>query len=211
MVRKSKEEALETRNLILDTAELVFLEKGVSGSTLNDIAKAAGLTRGAIYWHFKNKADLFDAMMKRVTLPMEEFVQKSEDNSLSDPLAYVCESALRVMRSLALEARTQRVFEITMLKLELVGDLQTLRERRLQSRQGCISNIEAGFANAIRKGQLPAHLNARMAAIGLHSLIDGMIVNYVLAPGSFDLIQQAEFAVGAYVTGLRASEVWISP
>lgn len=205
MVRKSKEEALETRNLILDTAELVFLEKGVSGSTLNDIAKAAGLTRGAIYWHFKNKADLFDAMMKRVTLPMEEFVQKSEDASLTDPLAYVCESAMRVMRSLALEARTQRVFEITMLKLELVGDLQPLRERRLQSRQGCISNIEAGFANAIRKGQLPKNLNPRMAAIGLHSMIDGMIVNYVLAPESFELIPQAEFAIASFVEGLRIS------
>ncbi|WP_291742772.1 TetR family transcriptional regulator, partial [Limnobacter sp. UBA1615] len=69
MVRKTKEEAQETRNLILDTAEAVFSEKGVSRTTLNDIAKAADLTRGAIYWHFKNKADLFDAMFQRAILP----------------------------------------------------------------------------------------------------------------------------------------------
>ena len=74
MVRKTKEEAQETRNLILDTAEAVFSEKGVSRTTLNDIAKAADLTRGAIYWHFKNKADLFDAMLQRVILPMDEFI-----------------------------------------------------------------------------------------------------------------------------------------
>ena len=74
VVRKTKEEAQETRNLILDTAETVFSEKGVSRTTLNDIAKAADLTRGAIYWHFKNKADLFDAMLQRVILPMDEFL-----------------------------------------------------------------------------------------------------------------------------------------
>jgi TetR/AcrR family acrAB operon transcriptional repressor len=59
MVRRTKEEAQATRKLILDTAEVVFHERGVSRSTLNDIAQAAGLTRGAIYWHFKDKADLF--------------------------------------------------------------------------------------------------------------------------------------------------------
>lgn len=202
MVRKSKEEALETRNQILDAAEDIFLLKGVSGATLNDIAKLAGLTRGAIYWHFKNKLDLFDAMMKRVTLPMEEFVGRSDDEQLEDPLAHVRASALNVMRSLALELRTRKVFEITLLKLELVDELLPLRERRLQSRSGCISKIEAGFYNAVRKGQLPAQVNARQAAVGLHALIDGLIVNWVLNPEAFELMPQAEFAVDCYLAGL---------
>ena len=77
MVRRTKEEALETRNLLLDVAERVFNEKGVSRTSLADIAEAAGLTRGAIYWHFKNKSDLFDAMMERVTLPLEQLVELS--------------------------------------------------------------------------------------------------------------------------------------
>ena len=51
MVRRTKEEALETRNLLLDVAERVFNEKGVSRTSLAEIAEAAGLTRGAIYWH----------------------------------------------------------------------------------------------------------------------------------------------------------------
>src|SRR3954468_16837544 len=72
MVRRTKEEAQATRRHILDTAELVFEQRGVSGTSLNEIAKAAGLTRGAIYWHFQNKADLFNAMMERATLPLEQ-------------------------------------------------------------------------------------------------------------------------------------------
>src|ERR1700712_1304134 len=57
MVRRTKEEAAETRNSILDAAERVFFEKGVSRTTLADIALEAGVTRGAIYWHFANKGD----------------------------------------------------------------------------------------------------------------------------------------------------------
>ena len=62
MAKKTRLEALETRNQILDTAERVFSQKGVSRTTLADIADAAGFTRGAIYGHFKNKADVFAAL-----------------------------------------------------------------------------------------------------------------------------------------------------
>src|SRR5450631_2531195 len=72
MARRTKEEAQATRSHILDTAELVFERHGVSGTSLHEIAKAAGLTRGAIYWHFQDKADLFNAMMERATMPLEE-------------------------------------------------------------------------------------------------------------------------------------------
>lgn len=51
MARKTREEAEQTRYLLLDTAEQLFSEKGVSKTTLADIASAAGLTRGAVYWH----------------------------------------------------------------------------------------------------------------------------------------------------------------
>ncbi|MDR3299114.1 MAG: TetR family transcriptional regulator, partial [Candidatus Accumulibacter sp.] len=66
MVRKTREEALVTRNAILDAAETVFQEHGVSRTSLAEVAVAAGVTRGAVYWHFTNKADLFDAMVQRV-------------------------------------------------------------------------------------------------------------------------------------------------
>ena len=69
MARKTKEEARETRNRILDAAEQVFQRQGVSRTSLADIAGEARVTRGAIYWHFKNKADLYDAMIKRVLAP----------------------------------------------------------------------------------------------------------------------------------------------
>ena len=88
MVRRTKTEALATRNSLLDAAEQLFQARGVSRTSLNDIATAAGTTRGAIYWHFKDKADLFNAMMERVTMPLEATLASAAENAshTQDPL-----------------------------------------------------------------------------------------------------------------------------
>src|SRR5262245_13542624 len=98
VVRRTKDEAQETRNAILDAAEQPFSERGVSRTSLEDIAHAAGVTRGAIYWHFKDKSDLFAAMVNRVTLPMEAMVARSSDDAVADPLASLKECAVSVLK-----------------------------------------------------------------------------------------------------------------
>ena len=85
MVRRTKEEAQRTRERILDTAEREFQRRGVSRTSLEEMARAAGVTRGAIYWHFKDKADLFNAMMKRVTLPLESEILRSGERDARRP------------------------------------------------------------------------------------------------------------------------------
>ncbi len=210
MARKTKEEANETRNLLLDTAEHVFNEKGVSRTSLNEIAETAGLTRGAIYWHFKNKADLFDAMMERVTLPMEEMVGRSGDQSLNDPLAYLRACAINVLVRTATDEQLQRVFDIFCHKCEFVDDMLQMRERQLVSRNACLMQVEEGIRHAVAKGQLPATVNPRRAAIGMHALIDGLIANWVLDPGYFELAREAEGMIDIYLAGLGAKPLKIS-
>ena len=205
MVRRTKEEALETRNLLLDAAEHVFYEKGVSRTSLNEIAEAAGVTRGAIYWHFRNKADLFDAMMERVTLPLENLVGGSGDAGLEDPLGYVRACAVGVLEQTARNAQMQRVFEIVAHKCEYVDDMLSLRDRHLESRSACLDQVELGFRHAADKGQLPAKIDARRAAIGLHALIDGLIDNWLLDPGYFDLGAEAGRMIDVYLAGLATT------
>ena len=71
MARRSKEDALATRNSLLDAAERVFLARAWPAPRSTTSRVAAGTTRGAIYWHFKDKADLFNAMMDRVVMPLQ--------------------------------------------------------------------------------------------------------------------------------------------
>ena len=72
MVRRTKEEAQETRSQILDAAEQAFYERGVARTTLADIAGRAGVTRGAIYWHFSNKSDLLQALLDTLHEPLDK-------------------------------------------------------------------------------------------------------------------------------------------
>lgn len=64
--RWTRERRLEhTRSVLLDAAEEVFAEKGFTPATLDDIARTAGYTKGAIYKHFATKEDLFLAVSDR--------------------------------------------------------------------------------------------------------------------------------------------------
>lgn len=63
MARRTKEDAAETRQQILENALDLFSKKGYSRSTFVDIARQIGLSKGAVYWHFKSKTDLLVALI----------------------------------------------------------------------------------------------------------------------------------------------------
>jgi TetR/AcrR family acrAB operon transcriptional repressor len=205
MVRRTKEEALETRDRILDAAERVFIKKGVARTSLADVADAASVTRGAIYWHFKNKADLFDAMMQRVSLPMEEMVARAGDENIEDPLAYVRSCALAVLERVTTDPQSRRVAEISRYKVEYADEMEPLRARHIECRTECLGRIERGLRNAAKKGLLATSVNPRIAAVGLHALVDGLITNWVLDPKYVALARTAEPLIDGYLDGLKVA------
>src|SRR3954463_15931084 len=109
MVRKTKEEALVTRERLLDAAESLFRERGGTRTPLAEVATAAGMTRGAVYWHFKDKADLFRAMCDRATLPLEAQFEHAGADMASDPMGVLRELSIAALRGLALDPRAQNV------------------------------------------------------------------------------------------------------
>jgi len=205
MVRRTKEEARATRDRLLDAAERVFQQHGVSRTSLNEIAAAAGVTRGAIYWHFRDKADLFNAMMERVTLPLEETARRSSDPVLEDPVEHVRRTWLEALTRMVADPQMRRVFEIATHKVEYVAELQAVRERHLAVRNDCLGHVQRGLNQAMRRGQLATRLPARAAALGLHALIDGLIQNWMLDPDAFDLVRVGRQVLDTYLAGLAAA------
>jgi TetR/AcrR family acrAB operon transcriptional repressor len=202
MVRRTKEEAQATRSHILDTAELVFERHGVSGTSLQAIAKAAGLTRGAIYWHFRDKADLFNAMMERATLPLEEAGQRRRIESAEPTLAQMREGFIDVLHRIEADTQMRRVFEIATHKVEYVGEMQAVRVRHLGVRDACLADVEQRLNLAMRRGELTRRLPARAAAVGLHALFDGLLHNWMLDPDAFKLVAVGTQVLDAYLAGL---------
>lgn len=67
MARRTKAEAEQTRQQILKAALDLFVEKGYERATFEDVAERIGLSKGAVYWHFKSKPDLFTELVEDMT------------------------------------------------------------------------------------------------------------------------------------------------
>lgn len=202
MARRTKEDAQRTRERILDMAEREFHRRGVSRTSLEQIAAAAGVTRGAVYWHFRNKADLFNAMMNRITLPLEAEILRSGERTLDDPVAQIRGSYLAALRATVDDPKARRVFEVALFKVEHGHALRGVRERRLNGLRNRVANVERGFRRAARLGLWRSALPARAAALGMESLVDGLISNWMIEPQAFDLVRVGEQAIDAYLRGL---------
>jgi TetR/AcrR family transcriptional regulator, acrAB operon repressor len=211
MARRTKEDAQATRTSLLDAAECLFQAQGVSRTSLQDIARRAGATRGAIYWHFKDKADLFNAMMERVTLPLEAAFEGSAELLQTDKLTDT-DALLRIRRAtinalsrIVSDAQTRRVFEVATQKVEYVEELRAVRLRHLAIRQSFVSRFEQSIESAARRDAVVLPMPAGLAARGFHALVDGLIQNWLLDPQAFDLLGVGQRAMDVYLKGLGFS------
>lgn len=205
MAKKTKQEALETRNMLLDTAEQVFNQKGVSGTTLADIACAAGVTRGAIYGHFKNKSDLFNAMCERVQLPLEAMAAANAEDDVADPLAELRATLDYLFKKMSTDIHYRRVFSILFSKCEFVGELGPIMDRDERVRAHFRGRFERVFQNAIRLNQLPDNTNVKLAVHSYLAMVKGIMRHWLLEPESFDLYEDGLRMMDGYFDMLLMS------
>ena len=205
MVRRTKEDAQETRNRILDAAVEVFNRNGVAETSLNDIAREAGVTRGAIYWHFANKVAMFDAMIERLVCPLL-FNDANRDARLAaDPLGFIRAAADEFIGKMLTDTSFRRVFEIFWHKCEYIGEMATLRDSHLEEGENHIDLIQRAFALAQERGQMDRRLTPHQATIGFIGLVDGLLFNWTRKPGMFPLASYAPGIVDAWFAGLGAA------
>lgn len=203
MARRTKVEAQATRKSLLDAAEQLFQSRGVSRTSLNDIATAAGTTRGAIYWHFKDKADLFNAMMERVTLPLEQIhAQASQVTDDGNALTRLRTALLEALHLIATDASTRRVLEIATHKMEMTNELVSVQERCLRIYRQCVEHNQFALTSVSKTTKQPLAIPLHTAAIGLQALVEGLVHHWLLDPQSFDLEQTGQETMDVYLAGL---------
>jgi len=205
MVRRTKEEAQETRAQIVAAAERAFYKRGVARTTLADIAQQAGVTRGAIYWHFSNKAELVQALLDSVHESHDHLARASESEDELDPLGCMRTLLLQVLNDLVLDARTRCINEILHHKCEFTDEMCEIRQQRQGAIADCHQSIVLALGNAVRREQLPADLLVDHAAVAIFAYIDGLIGRWLLLPDSFDLLGNAERWVDTGLDMLRLS------
>lgn len=95
-------EATERRNEILDVAERLFCANGYDNTSTNDILAEIGIARGTLYYHFKSKEDILDAMIDRI---LDEIIRKARDIALNESMP-VLERLTRTVLAANVDTKT---------------------------------------------------------------------------------------------------------
>ena len=191
MARKTKQQALETRQHILDVAMRLFSTHGVSKTSLADIAQAAGVTRGAIYWHFKNKSDLFGEIWELSESSIGDLELEYQAKFPDDPLSVLREILVYVLEATVVEERRRLMMEIIFHKCEFVGEMAIVQQAQRNLCLESYDRIEQTLSHCIQAKMLPANLLTRRAAILMRSYISGIMENWLFSPQTFDLKKEA--------------------
>ena len=205
MERASRKKTLETRDRILDAAEDVFNESGYSNTTLNEIAEAAGVTRGAIYWHFKNKEDLFQAMCLRIRVPMDALIEGIVEKGVNDPVAQLSRTHETIMLEVINNPHYRKVLNILFHKCEFTRETDQIVIQQKEWHTYSRNIIRTILVNAQKKAQLPADLDIELACNLLGFMFRGLLANWLFMPDSFDLIENARKVNDAVFELMRTS------
>jgi TetR/AcrR family acrAB operon transcriptional repressor len=202
MVRRTKEQAAETRNAILDVAERLFVKQGVACTALQEIASAAGVTRGAVYWHFDDKSRLINAIIERGVRPLETELDCLDQRARSDPLGDLCDCAVAVLRHAVQSVQTRHVFEILLLKTELTADMEAILWHRTQAFDKWRARTERQVALAKQDGAVSDAVEGRVVALSIWIMVGGLLRTWLLDAAGFDLVQHGRRMIDTYLAGL---------
>ncbi len=175
-MRRTKEDAEKTRAAILDAAEKVFYQQGVARTSLQEIAEAAGVTRGAVYWHFRNKNEVLEALTERVVLPQEHVLERLLESGSDNPIEDIHNSCRETFHKIIHDPQRRRIVTILFQRCEYTGDMASIVQRRLETKERMFARVGKVFEKAQKKEKLALGWTPRVAAMTLQGLIMGLII-----------------------------------
>ncbi len=203
-MRRTKEESEQTRLSILEAARRVFKCHGVTRTTLEHVAADAGVSRGAIYWHFVNKMALFDAMREQVSVPL---IDRTDYALLatraSDPLAAVERFLCNLLDTVAKDGAARETFHILMLKCEYVDEFEPELARQTEHWHELEAKLLKVYARARRAGTLRAGLAPATAALDTCVFVSGLMRLWLLDERDTLIRNRARRLIAAHVAGHR--------
>lgn len=178
MARKTPEEAARTRQRILDAAVEVFARDGLANATLAQIAEQAGVSRGAIYWHFKGKQDLLQSILDEQAHPLEDAVPagigfQAGWQRLHEDLG----------ESISGDA-PRKLSEIILHKSERTAASEPIPLRLEQLREGFMRRLQRLLADAVASGELAAELDIPAIGEVFQGCIGGLLFECLQHPGA---------------------------
>lgn len=186
-MRKTKEESEKTREDLLKASIQVFSDKGVARSTLAEIAKAAGVTRGAVYWHFENKAEIFDALHERMHRPFMDTILEELESDRPDPVEQLRDLWVKLFCDLSEDEQRQQGLILFMVKADYSDDLAIYKDKHFKKHEESMQLFRHYFQKMKMDGKLPPDIDHDLIIEGMFCFMKGVLLEYLNKPESFNL------------------------
>lgn len=182
-MRRTREDAEQTRHTILDAAERLFCEQGLSATTLEAISRGAGVTRGAFYWHFRDKTDLLAALCEQRRLPQEELLSIAAEQGHQDPLGLLELAGHEMLAIFEADEGQQRLFRI----LSNHGEDSEIADRIERHNRNLFELMCRVASRAREDGSLNPDFTPEEAAVFLLATMNGLLGEWLRTSRSFSL------------------------
>ena len=200
-MRRTKEEAKATRQDVIRSALQVFSEKGYAAATLKDIADRAGVTRGAVYWHFDNKADLYNTLLAEFSAISSQVVAKAVEagGTLPEILKRIF---VRLLQEVERDRELRAVLELELFTMLRISELEASRQKQLEAGEQLLVGIAQAMEEGIKAGSLRKDFEPITMARSFLAFQKGAIQLWLLNPKSFSLQLEAEAMAEIYLKGI---------
>ncbi|MFC2292658.1 MAG: TetR family transcriptional regulator [Kingella oralis] len=188
---------------MLDAALEVFWRDGVTRASLQAIAQEAGVTRGALYWHFKNKEDLFETLFEQ---QYADFFAAFNDQTLrdnQDVWTHLQHNLTAMFETLATRESKHKFCNVMFSKCEQTAGNETITELACRYHRLFQKQIAYALQLSREQGRLPENTDIELTAIYLESSLVGLIKIWIDEPERFDLIAKSKRVIAANMRVLQ--------
>lgn len=200
MSSHSQPDQADIRQRILDTALREFAAKGYHRAILDEIAARAGVSKGAVYWHFENKRALFLTVVQReifrLTAYLKTVIADSDQSAIARLNAFIVAS---------LTYYTDHPEFCNLLKIftspggpELNLDVEVMVSDDYRQLRAMVNTL---IQEGVRRGELES-ARVGVAAPMLVAVLDGLMFQWVLEPQAVPLRELASNVASAFLEGI---------
>lgn len=202
-IPKKIKDPISTRNDILQAAIEVFVEHGFMRSTLEQIAAKAGVTRGAVYWHFKNKHDIFEALHETLHQPLTASILEDMKKNCDDSLCQLEKLCVKLLIDLDNDEMRKKILKIFFCKCDYSYGMEDILEKQRARKLKNIDLFSQYFERAKKNKHVPRTLDPKITAISLACYMSGIVIEYLRNPQLFNLQKQAPHLIKQFFAAFR--------
>ena len=192
-----------TKQAILEAGEHLFYEKGVAATTLDDIAEKAGVTRGAIYWHFKNRNEVLEAVVDNAVVPIRDLFRQMMDAMETPSIEALKSTCVAVLKSIASSPQKQRGLTILVLKCEYTEETKHIFGNDLRYQEEAIVDF-ISLLDRISAVDPDVVLfkSSKMIAESLTFYCIGLVTQLLKYPDKIDLMKDCDDYIDIFFNGI---------